>query len=146
MGKKLFLATTLDSKEEIFIVHTAALAISDTRKIHSSYKVQTISLQVNKALTTVYLKYSDFTDGFSLTPTTKLPNHTRINNNFINQVYARRSFYCAIYSLLPVELKTLKTYIKTYLSTANYLQISQFFFQKPDDSLVNVSIIGILII
>ena len=47
----------------------------------------------------------------------ELPKDTSINEYAIELVKGKQSPYGSIYSLRPVELKTLKTYIETYLKT-----------------------------
>ncbi len=48
--------------------------------------------------------------------TAELPEHTGIKDHAINLVEDKESLYGPIYSLRPVELETLKTYIKKNLA------------------------------
>ena len=47
----------------------------------------------------------------------KLAENTEINKYAIELIDSKQSLYGPIYVLSPIELKTLKTYIKTYLKT-----------------------------
>ena len=46
-----------------------------------------------------------------------MPKNTGINKHAIKLEEGKQPFYEPIYSPRPVELETLKTYIKTYLKT-----------------------------
>lgn len=48
-----------------------------------------------------------------------------MNEYTIKLIDGKQSFYRSIYTLSPIELKTLKTYIKTYLKT-HFIQLSKF--------------------
>ena len=69
----------------------------------------------NEALTSIPTEYSDFADVFSPELASELPEHTGINDHAIELVDDRQPPYGPIYSLGPVELETLKTYIETNL-------------------------------
>ena len=95
----------------------------------------------NKALNSILTKYSDFADVFSLELASELPEYTEINDHAIKLVDNRQPFYRPIYSLEPVELKTLKTYIETNLANG-FIRLSKsparasiFFDKKPDGNL-----------
>ena len=62
-------------------------------------------------------KYSDFTNVFSEEKALILPERTELNKHTINLEDGKQPPYGSIYSLGLVELKTLKTYTKTYLKT-----------------------------
>ena len=79
-------------------------------------------------------------DIFSLDLASKLREHTEINNHTIKLVNDQHSPYRPIYSLRPVELKTLKAYIKTNLANG-FIRLSKLpagasilFKQKLDGS------------
>ena len=70
-----------------------------------------------------------------------LPEQTKLNEHAIKLEEGKQPFYGSIYSLGPVELETLKTYIKTHLKTG-FIQPSKspagapiLFDKKPDGSL-----------
>ena len=96
---------------------------------------------VNEALTSIPIEYSDFADIFSPELASELLEHTGINDHAIELVDDWRPPYGPIYSLGPVELETLKTYIETNLKTG-FIRPSKspagapiFFDKKPDGSL-----------
>ena len=85
--------------------------------------------------------YSDFVDIFSEEKPLVLSERTELNNYDIDLEDGKQSPYGPIYSLSPVELETLKTYIDTHLKTG-FIQPSKsligtpiLFNKKPDNSL-----------
>lgn len=114
--KKEFVASGLDLKNDIFVVHIAFFVISN--KIHSSRKAQIASLKVNKASITLFLEYSNFIDLFSPKLAAELSEPIKMNNHVIDLIDGKWPPYKPIYSLESVELKTLKTYIKTNLANS----------------------------
>ncbi len=96
---------------------------------------------MDKALTKVPSKYTDFVDVFSPKLAVKLPEYTKINNHAIELVDDQQPPYGLIYSLGSVELETMKAYIKNNLAN-NFIKPSKspagvliFFEKKPDGSL-----------
>ena len=65
---------------------------------------------------TVSAKYADFADVFSKESAEMLPKRTGINKHAIKLEEGKQPLYGPIYSLGLVELKTLKTYIKTNMA------------------------------
>ncbi len=70
----------------------------------------------------------------------ELPKKTGMNKHAIELIEGKQPPYEPIYALSLVELKTLKTYIETYLKTG-FIQPSKsstgapiFFDKKPDDN------------
>ena len=85
-------------------------------------------------------KYLDFANIFSKKKSVVLPEYTKLHEYTINLEDSKYPPYRPIYSLGPVELETLKTYIETYLKTG-FIQpfkspTSAFilFDNKPDNS------------
>ena len=74
-------------------------------------------LQWNKASTKIPAEFSDYTNIFSLDLAMELPENTRMNEHTIKLIDKKQPFYGPIYTLNPVELEILKTYIKTYFKT-----------------------------
>ena len=104
-------------------------------------KAQIVALKQDEALTKILAKYSDFSDVFSEKKTLMLLEQTDLNKHTIELKKDKQPPYGLIYSLGPVELKTLKTYIKTHLKTG-FIQISKslagasiFFNKKSDGSI-----------
>lgn len=68
-----------------------------------------------KAFTKVSAKYADFGNIFFLDFVFKLLEHIRIKEYAIKLINNKQPIYRPIYSLEPIELDTLKTYIKINL-------------------------------
>ena len=83
--------------------------------IYSSYQAQVTSL-TNKE-TRIPTKYSEFSNVFSSDSILELLDYTGINNHPINLLDNKQLPYSPIYNLGPLELKTLKTYIKANLAS-----------------------------
>ena len=115
-------AAALDPESETFVVHVASLSSdaspsSSPLDVHPSRRPQISGLIAEEAPTKVPAEYSDFADVFSSDLASKLPKHTRINNHAIKLVDdCQQPPYGPIYSLGPLGLKTLKTYIETNLA------------------------------
>ena len=107
--------------------------------IHPARKAQLALLLAKKV--TVPTNYLDFADIFLEKSVNVLPERTGANKYAIKLEEGKQLPYGPIYSLVPVELKTLKTYIKTNLSNS-FIQASKppadapiLFVRKPDGSL-----------
>ena len=91
--------------------------------------------------TKVFSKYINFADVFLPKLSIKLPEHTKINYYAIKLVDDWQPLYNLIYSLSPMKLKTLKTYIKNnlanrFIKPSKFLaRVSIFFDKKLDKSL-----------
>ena len=89
----------------------------------------------------IVTNYLDFLDVFSEKKTSVLPVITKLNQYAIKLQKSQQLLYRSIFSLSLVELKTLKTYIKTNLANS-FIQSSKFltgalilFIRKPNGSL-----------
>ena len=123
VGKKEFADAALDPESETFVVHVASLSSNASPSssplkldVHPSCRSQVSGLIAKEAPTKVPVEYSDFADIFSPDLTSELPEHTGINDHNIELVDGQQQPYGPIYSLGPVKLETLKTYIKTNLA------------------------------
>ena len=119
VGKKEFAAAALDPGHETFVVHIAFFeSPSNTQEadVHLSCRVQIAALVANKALISILTQYSDFVNVFSLELASNLLEHNEINDHTIKLVNDQQLSYGPIYSLGPIVLETLKTYIKTNLA------------------------------
>ena len=134
----------LDEETETFVVYIAALeALLESARIimHPSRAAQIAALEQNEALTKVSFKYINYADIFSFDLAMGLPVNTGINKHAIELQDSKKPPYVPIYSLRPVELETLKTYIKTHLKTGfiwpskSPASASLLFDKKPDSSL-----------
>ena len=132
VGKKEFAAAALDPGHEIFVVHIASFeSPSQEGNVHLFCRAQIAALVANETPTSIPTEYSDFADVFSPELASELPEHTGINDHAIELVDDWQPPYGPIYSLGPVELETLKTYIETNLKNG---------FIRPSKSLVGASI------
>ena len=127
----------MDENSETFVVHVASFNL--VSGIYLDRKAQIASLLIEKVK--ILDKYSDFTDVFSEEKTLVLPERTELNEHAINLEDGKQPPYGPIYSLGPVELETLKTYIETHLKTG-FIRPSKspagapiLFDKKPDGSL-----------
>ena len=109
--------------------------------MHPSQAAKIAALKYDEAPTQVPSKYTDYADVFFFDLAMELPKNTGIKEHVIELQDDKQSSYRPIYSLGPVELESLKTYIKTYLKTG-FIQPSKLlasapilFDKKPDGSL-----------
>ena len=103
-------------------------------------RAQVGALIFNKAPTEVPAEYSDYSNVFSAENVAELPENNGMNEYTIELKEGKQPPFRPIYSLDPVELKTLKTYIKTNLANG-FIRPSKFparalifFNRKPDRS------------
>ena len=127
VDKKEFIAAAFDSEYETFVVYVASLNL--VPGIYLDREAQITSLLTKKVK--IPDKDSDFTDVFSEEKALVLPERTKFNENAIDLQDRKQPPYGPIYSLGPVELETLKTYIKTHLKT-EFIQPSK----SPADALI----------
>ena len=107
--------------------------------IHPARKAQLALLLTEKV--TMPTEYLDFADVFSEKSANVLPERTGANEHAIKLEKGKQPLYGPIYSLRPVELETLKTYIKTNLANG-FIRASKspagapiLFVRKPNGSL-----------
>ena len=106
--------------------------------MHPLKKAQIAHLKTNKAFIKVLNKYANFANVFLPKLVTELPKYMRINNHAIKLVDDQQPLYGLIYSLEPMELETLKAYIKNNL-TNGFIRPFKFptrafiFFDKKPD-------------
>ena len=142
MGKKGVAAAALDPEQETYVVHFMSLSSTPlvvSLDVHPFRKPQISDLIAKEAPTKVPAKYSDFADVFSSDLMSKLSEYTGINDHAIELVDGcQQPTYGPIYSLGPVELKTLKAYIETNLANS-FIKLSKspagtliLFDRKPD--------------
>ena len=97
---------------------------------HSKKQAQVGALLFNKVLTEVLAEYSNYSTIFSVENAAKLLENTKINKHAIKLKEGKQPLFGSIYSLGLVELKTLKTYIKTNLANG-YIWPSKFLTKTP---------------
>ena len=111
-----FAIAALDEEFETFVVYVAALeALLAGIAIHPSQKAQISALIRDKTPTIFLSEYVDYADIFSFKLTMELPENTGMNKQAIKLQEGKQPPYEPIYNLGPMELETLKTYIKTHL-------------------------------
>ena len=96
------------------MVHVASL--TSKMLIYPAQKAH-IALLIAKEVT-VPAEYLDFVDVFLKESADVLPKHIEINKHAIELEDGKQPPYRPIYSLDPVELETLKTYIETNLANS----------------------------
>ncbi len=116
MGQIEQAAAALDPDEEAFVVHVALLSLGTKMSVHSSREAQ-IALLMAEDLT-IPAEYSDFADVFSKESAAELPERSDINEHAIDLEPGKQLPCGRIYSLGPLELETLKTYIEANLANA----------------------------
>ena len=83
--------------------------------IHPVPAAQIAALKQDKAPAKVPSKYADYVDVFWFNLAIELPKNTGINKHTIDIEIGKQPLYGPIYSLRPVEMGILKTYIETHL-------------------------------
>ncbi len=139
--KKEFAVAAFDLEDETFVVHVAAFSIDSGDGVYPSKSGWIAYLKVDEALSEVLGEYADFANVFSPKLAAELPKHIMINDYAIVLVDDRQIPYSPIYSLRPVELETLKAYIKNNLvndfirPSKSPARVSILFDKKPNGSL-----------
>ena len=90
--------------------------------MHFKKQSQVGALLFDKAFTKILAEYSDINDIFLVENAAELPENTGINEHTIKLKKDKQSLFGPIYSLKLVELKILKTYIKTNLAN-NFIKL-----------------------
>ena len=116
IDKREFAAAVLNADDKTFIVHIAALAEPTTMSIYSFFQAQVATLTSEE--TGIPAEYSDFSNVFSSDSVAELPEYTGINDHPIYLLDNKQPPYSLIYSLGPVELEILKTYIEANLASS----------------------------
>lgn len=93
--------------------------------IYSLKRAKIAHLKVDEVFTKVFGKYVDFVDNFSRKLAVELLEHIKINNYAIELIDNGKFSYNFIYSLRPMKLKILKTYIANNLAN-NFIRLFQF--------------------
>ena len=109
--------------------------------MHSKRQAQVGTLLFDKALTEVLTEYFDYSNVFSTENAAELLENTGMNEHTINLKEGKQPPFGLIYNLEPIELETLKTYMKINLAN-DFIRPSKssagvliFFNRKPDGSL-----------
>ena len=109
--------------------------------VHFKRQAQVGALLFNKALTEVSAEYSDYSNVFLAENAAELPENIGINEYAIKLEKSKKPLFSLIYSLEPIELETMKSYIKINLANS-FIQLFKspagapiFFNRKPNRSL-----------
>ena len=126
MNKKDFAKVALDAESESFVVHISALEVLlsemtihlfKAAQIIGSKPVQIAALKQNEAQTEIPTEYYNFADVFSEEKALVLSERIDLNKHAIELESGKQPLYRPIYSLIPMELEAMKTYIETHLKT-----------------------------
>ena len=130
----------MDVDSKTFVVHMA-IQEQEEMLMHSKKQAQVGDLLFDNASTAVPVEYSDYSNVSSVENAVELPENTGINEHAIELEEGKQPPFRPIYSLAPVELETLKTYIETNLLNGFICTFSSpagapiLFDRKPDRSL-----------
>ena len=114
IGQKEFATAALDPDEKDIVVYIVSLSLGSKIAIHSVWEAKIAALVTKKVI--VPPECSNYANIFSEASVAELPEHNNINEHPIDLVDNKQPFYGPIYSLGPVELETLKTYIEIILA------------------------------
>lgn len=99
-----------------------------------------VLLMVDKTSISILFKYTNLTDVFPKDLVVEFLKHIGINDLTIKLIERHQPLYKSSYILRSIELKTLKTYLKTHLAN-RFVKLSKFstsalilFIKKPNDS------------
>ena len=84
--------------------------------MHLKKQAQIEVLIFNKVLTSVLAQYSNYSNIFLAKYVAEYPEHTGINDHAMELKEGKQPFFGLTYSLGPIKLITLKTYIKTNMA------------------------------
>ncbi len=87
MGKKEFVAATLDPEHEAFEVHIAAFSVNSSNEVHPSKSAQIAHMKADEALSKVLNKYTDFANIFFPKLAIELLEHVGINDYLFKLLY-----------------------------------------------------------
>ena len=121
INPKEFVIIALDVNSETFVVHVAIqereeMPVHAEKQAQIQDRAQIGALLFDEAPTWVLVEYSDYSNVFSAENAAELPENTGMNEHAIELEEGKQPSFGPIYSLGPVELETLKTYIKTNLA------------------------------
>ena len=98
------------------------------------------TLLFDETLTIIMAKYFNYNNVFLVKNIVELLKNTRINNHIIKLKKNKQLLFGFIYNLRPVEVETLKIYIKTNLANG-YIQLFKF----STKVLINSNAVAIMI-
>lgn len=130
--KNEFEITAFNLDNKTFAVHIASLTNLSTN-IHLWCRAQITFLKTDETSTTILFEYVNFASIFSSDLIAESLGYIQINFYIIELIDNKQLFYGSIISLRLIELKTLKTYIKTdsandYMRSFKSLSSTLIFF------------------
>ena len=115
INPKEFVIAALDADSETFVVHVAIWE-QEEMPVHTEKQAQVGALLFDEAPIKIPVEYFDYSDLFLAENAAKHPEKTGMNEHTIELEESNQPLLGPIYSLGPVELETLKTYIETNLA------------------------------
>ena len=112
---KEFVIAAFDVASKTFVRHVV-IRKQEEMPVYLEKQAQIGALLFDEALTEVPVEYSNYSDVFLAENAAELPENTGINEYAIELEEGKQPPFYLIYNLGPVELKTLKIYIKTNLA------------------------------
>ena len=100
---------------KMFVIYIAIWK-QEKMLVHSKKQAHVRALLFDEAFTEVLAEYSDYSNIFSAKNAAELLKNIGINEYVIKLEENKQPSFVPIYSLEPVELETLKTYIKINLA------------------------------
>ena len=133
IAKKDFVIAALNTDNKTFMMYVAIWKEEEMpvySKKQSQIEAKVGALLWNKAPTEFLVEDFDYDNVFSAEYIVELSENTRINKLAIKLEKNKQPLFRLIYSLRPVELETLKTYIKTNLANS-FIWPSKSFARAP---------------
>ena len=130
VDSKEFVIAALDVDSKTLVVHVA-IREREEMPVHFEKQAQVRALLFDKALTEIPAEYSDYSNIFSAKNVAELPENTGINEHVIELEEDKQPPFSPIYSLRPIELEILKTYIETNLANG-FIRL----FKSPTGALI----------
>ena len=139
-SKTFIVHVAIQEREEMAMDSNKKAQIKAQSRAQIQNEAQVRALPFDEAPTEVPAKYSNYSNVFLAENAVELPENTGINEHAIKLEKDKQPLFGPIYSLGPVKLETLKTYIKTNLAN-DYIRPSKspagafiLFDRKPDRS------------
>ena len=131
----------LDENSKTFIIYVVSLNLAPGIYPDKAAQIASLFTKDIKILD----KYFDFANIFSEEKALVLPERTELNEHAIDLEDGNQPPYGPIYSLGPMKLETLKTYIETYLKTgfiwpSNFSTVALILFDKKSNGSLHLYI------
>lgn len=115
INKKEFAVVVLDKNVKTFEIYLATLSAALAMQVYFFCQAQVKLLITDKLFVKVLSKYLDYNDIFSFDLVIRQFENSSMNEYTIELVKGKYPPYKPIYSLEPIELEILKSYIQTHL-------------------------------